>query len=131
MKPVAFNGEDSIHLPKKAPKQAKNIPNPFPKWALVSLRRWSNMPQFSSRTKEETEAMVMQFTYNVIWYKYKKNGKLVYKLEPSLFNDSEYWRKAFREIEDSVKLDIRNEQNKKRTSREDFASNPFEVKITA
>ena len=115
-KAIDFNWLDSTINPIKAKKKPKKlIPNPFPIWSTISTTRYWHCESWCQVNDPH-------FLYVIIGHKYRKSGKLMYLLEPSVFNTD--IRFIHREVEDSTKLDVWNEEKQKRQTRTEYAENP-------
>lgn len=114
MKKNDFNWLDSIIETTKARKKKKGYDYPeLPMGVTISLASYYWLLYFNSVTIDSPSLL-----YVVVGIKYKKSGRRVYTLQPSVFNDSQYHP---REVEDSVKLIVWNEQKQKWQTRTEYA----------
>ena len=113
-KAIDFNWLDSIIDTTKARKKLKNYDYPeLPEGVTLSLISYFWLLNFKETAVDDPSLL-----YVVVGTEHRKSGRRIYTLQPSVFNESKY---HIREVEDSVKLIVWNEQKQKRQTRTEYA----------
>lgn len=111
---VDFNWLDSIIDTTKARKKLKKYDYPeLPEGVTLSLISYFWLLNFKDIAVDDPRRL-----YVIVGTKHRKSGKRIYTLQPSVFNESQY---HIREVEDSIKLIVWNEQKQKWQTRTEYA----------